>query len=177
MDAEAPVSLHLLCWGSLRWPSARRAHPRQCCKSLAEIELDIIQGSVSYDDPADGMRCSGWASRGRQSTLRGPAQGAECPLCSRSRTVTSTRWWALAPLLRAPAARPGALCCSSIRTLSVQFAPLESASPSSAAWPLPAAMRVLLPRPPRGPSLRSREPPAMHGSTRGSLQCWLSAGV
>lgn len=46
--------------------------------------------------------------------------------------------------------------------LSVPFAPLESASPSSAAWPLPdaAAAWVLLPCPPLGPSLSSREPPA-----------------
>ena len=59
-----------------------------------------------------------------------------------------------------------------------QFAPLESASPSSAAWPLPdaAATWVLLPCPHLGPSLSSREPLAMHG-TRRSLRSRLSAGM
>lgn len=55
MDAEAPLSLDLLCWSSLRWPSAGRTHPRQSYKPLAQIEPDTIQGSVSHEDLADDV--------------------------------------------------------------------------------------------------------------------------
>ena len=68
MDAEAPVSPHLLCWGSLRWPSASRAHPSQHYKSMAEAELDTTPSSVSP---------SGWEARGWQRPWHGPAPGGE----------------------------------------------------------------------------------------------------
>lgn len=71
MDAGA---LHSLCWGSLRWHSAERAQSLQLeLRSLAGTELDTIQGRVPYEEPGDGMRRWGWASRGQQS----PEQGRE----------------------------------------------------------------------------------------------------